>query len=178
MNKIANKLDRQLYSYTKFDRTKIDDLFNKAKSDEYSIYELKNYSQQNSIPLTVSDNNNNNLAHIILQNSNFKVKSEDFKLSIIKFLFDEGIDLCQKNSDGKTPLHLACKNQYGKIIQFIDSKNYNFNEVDNYGNLPIHDYFSGFIKLIETNLNKEIINIPREVKDNTQKLIEIKEKNI
>ena len=75
MNKIANKLDRQLYNGTKFDRTKIEDLFNKAKSDEYSIYELKNYSQQNSIPLNVNDNNNNNLAHLILQNSRENINS-------------------------------------------------------------------------------------------------------
>jgi hypothetical protein len=114
---------------------------------------IKEYSIKHKIPLSVFDDNGNNLIHKIIENdSNLEIH----KLNVIKFLVNNGVSPDSPNSDNTTPLHLACQKQYSKIIKYLLDINSNPNYPDNIGMTPFHYLLSG--KITNCPDKKEIKN--------------------
>ena len=76
-------------------------------------FTLKQFSNINKIPLTVTKNDGNNLIHNCFF---WWWNKSELKLNLIKFLVNEGVSPDSPNSDNNTPLHFACTKQYTKII--------------------------------------------------------------
>lgn len=85
---MANRYDKPHIQTTKIDNSKIVDLFSKASNMD--TFEIKNYSLINKIPLSVQNNNGNNLIHnTILDNGS---NSELIRLEFIRFLYNENVN--------------------------------------------------------------------------------------
>ena len=128
----------------KLDESKISEIFNIA--EEMNSYDLKQFSIINKIPLTVTQNNGNNLIHEII-NSDDNTKNEQKRLTLIKFLVNEGVNPDAPNSNNNTPLHFACEKQYEKIIKYLLKIGADPNYHDNIGMTPFHYLLSGKIDL-------------------------------
>ena len=154
-----DKIHRLKYNY---DSRKLADLFssiNNMNSDE-----LTHINLVHKIPLTVSDNNGNNLIHYVLNNED-PTKTEFHRLNIIKFLFNQNVNPDAPNSDNITPLHLACMKQYSDIIKYlIDVIGVNYNYQDNMGNTALHYLFVGIVKENKDDNIKSLIPL-QEKKD-------------
>lgn len=154
-----DKIHRPKYNY---DSRKLADLFssiNNMNSDELTRINLVH-----KIPLTVSDNDGNNLIHYVLKN-NDPTKTEFHRLNIIKFLFNQNVNPDAPNSDNMTPLHLACMKQYNEIIKYlIDEISVNYNYQDNMGNTALHYLLAGIVKENKDDNIKSLVP-PQEKKD-------------
>ena len=154
-----DKIHRPKYNY---DSRKLADLFssiNNMNSDELTRINLVH-----KIPLTVSDNDGNNLIHYVLKN-NDSTKTEFHRLNIIKFLFNQNVNPDAPNSDNMTPLHLACMKQYNEIIKYlIDEISVNYNYQDNMGNTALHYLLAGIVKENKDDNIKSLVP-PQEKKD-------------
>lgn len=142
----------------KLDESKLSEIFNIG--EEMNSYDLKQFSIINKIPLTVTQNNGNNLIHEII-NSDDNTKNEQKRLTLIKFLVNEGVNPDAPNSNNNTPLHFACEKQYEKIIKYLLKIGADPNYHDNIGMTPFHYLLSGKIDLCPPN---------RDVKDFIPKL--------
>ena len=161
-------IDNTLKDINKEYDNKISELFNITDIDE-----IKLYSTINKIPLGICTINGNNLIHnTILNNDN--LKSEFNKLNIIKFLVQNEVNPDQPNQENKTPLHLACAQQYSSIVKYLLDIGVNPNYKDDNGFTSFHYLLSGKIepeknieikdfyisdKKIDKNQNDKIINI-------------------
>ena len=141
---IKNKWDKPRRIIDKLDESKISELF--SLSTQMNTFTLKQFSNINKIPLTVSKKDGNNLVHEIVS-SDDETKSEDLRLIVIKFLVDEGVSPDSPNSDNNTPLHFACTKQYYKIIKYLLENGANTNYKDNVGMTPFHYLLAGDMKL-------------------------------
>ena len=85
---MANRFDKPHILPTKIDSNKVANLFSIASNMD--IFEIKNISLRDKIPLSIQDNNGNNLIHIaILDNGN---NCELVRLEFIKFLYSENVN--------------------------------------------------------------------------------------
>ena len=154
-------------------KEKVDSLF--GLMNQMDTQQIKQFSIINNIPLNVDDNNGENLIHKAINIENI-LKKELHRLNIIKFLVQNGVNPDKPNKDNQTPLHLACKNQYSDIVEYLLSLGVNLNYQDNYGAVPFHYALQGKINLLEE--EKDIQDfIPKEKKINEIKkneLIQIK----
>jgi hypothetical protein len=80
--------------------------------------ELLEYSLANKVSLNISNGNDDNLIHVIIKLDPLKA-SEHIKLNIIKFLIDNDVNPDKQNKNNQTPLHLACEEQYPKIVGYL-----------------------------------------------------------
>jgi ankyrin repeat protein len=78
------------------------------------------------------DSNGNNLLHH-LANS---LLIENNKMC--ETLFDVGVDINKKNTEGNTPLHIAVSKNYITMIQFLLEKKVNIKVKNNKGMIPLH----------------------------------------
>ena len=128
----------------KIDSSKISELF--SLSSQMNTFTLKQFSNINKIPLTISKNDGNNLIHMITS-SDDETKSEKLRLNVIKFLVSEGVSPDSPNSDNNTPLHFACTKQHSRIIKYLLKQGANSNYKDNVGMTPFHYLLAGNMKL-------------------------------
>ena len=150
-------------------KEKVDSLF--GLINQMDTQQIKQFSIINNIPLNVDDNNGENLIHKAINIENI-LKKELHRLNIIKFLVQNGVNPDKPNKDNQTPLHLACKNQYSDIVEYLISLGVNLNYQDNYGAVPFHYALQGKINLLED--EKDIQDfIPKEKKINETKKIEL-----
>ncbi len=100
------------------------------------IFEIKNFSLVNKIPLSVIDNMGNNLIHTtILDSGN---NSELVRLEFIKFLYSENVNPDAPNKENITPLLLACSKQLCKIVNYLVNIGVDVNYADNFNNNAYH----------------------------------------
>ena len=145
-----NKFDKPHRNIVNFDNMKITDLFTRVNN--MNIHEIKQFMLMENIPLSVVDNNNNTLIHIVLMNSNDTIKTEQQRLTMIRFLYNEGVNPDAMNNMNTTPLHIACMKQYSSIVDYLVKEvGVNTNYTDNNMNTPLHHFFSGKIRLEELN---------------------------
>ena len=141
------------YRYNhKIDEKTIIDIFNIVGNLNINDLKIKMLIEQ--IPYNIVDSNGNTLYHKVLIDDDV-LKTENQRLQMIKFLYNENCNPDSPNNMNITPFHLACMKQYKTIIDFLISINVNVNYKDNYGNTPLHKLLIGNIKLEEkTNIGK------------------------
>lgn len=168
---MKNKWDKPRRIIDKLDESKISELF--SLSTQMNTFTLKQFSNINKIPLTVSKKDGNNLVHEIVS-SDDETKSEDLRLIVIKFLVDEGVSPDSPNSDNNTPLHFACTKQYYKIIKYLLENGSNTNYKDNVGMTPFHYLLAGDMKLCPPSRQVKDF-IPLNKKTNKHKIDNLKD---
>ena len=162
---MAKRIDRDNEPYRtilSIPKEKINELFSLINQMDTQI--LKQFSIINSVTLNVElETTGDNLIHkvILLDNS---LKKEFHRLNMIKFLYQNGVNPDKPNRENQTPLHLACKNQYYSIVEYLISLNVDFNFRDNNGMTPFHYALLGKIELyIEPTEIKDFITKPKKI---------------
>ena len=156
---IMSKIIQKQYDFTVYkSNTYIDKkISNKLFTiiNEFNIESLLDYSITNNISLDVvdDDNNGDNLIHFVINN---KIKSEESKLNIIKFLVKNNVHPDKPNKYNQTPLHIACSLQLLKIIEYLLSINVDPNFQDNFDQTPLHLFLLGNIIDKKNNINNSI----------------------
>ncbi len=148
------------YRYNhKIDEKIIIDIFNIVGN--LNINDLKIKMMVEQIPYNIVDNQGNTLYHKVLMDDDL-LKTENQRLQMIKFLYNENCNPDAPNNMNITPFHLACMKQYESIIDFFIDINININYKDSYGNTPLHKLLVGNIKLEEkTNIGKLFPSPPK-----------------
>jgi ankyrin repeat protein len=113
----------------KEDNNKLQELFLSVEENN-----LKKYFYNNPVSLN-GYVNNETILHRILNSSNL---SKQDKYDNVKFVLNNGGPVNLPNKQNITPLHLACKNQYTKIIDKLIKYKADVNAKDNQGNTPLH----------------------------------------
>ncbi len=108
----------------------------KALLIDGSLDSIKNYAREGRYNFKFE--NGDSPLHIVMDNS----KDESVKLDTIKFL-SQYINLNEANNLGETIAHIAAKEQYEKIFEFLHSKGFNFEVSDINGKTPLMLYLSG-----------------------------------
>ena len=142
-----NKFDKPYRNINIIDNTKVADLFNLINN--MNIYDIKQYVMIDYISLAVVDKDGNNLIHAVLLNTESDTKTEQQRLNMIEYLYNENVNPNAMNSKNLTPLHIACTKQYYTIVKFLLEKGVDANYKDNNGNTPFHSLLSGKIKIEE-----------------------------
>jgi hypothetical protein len=158
---MANKFDKPHRQVIKFDEKKIIDLF--IRINNMNTHEIKQFSLMEQIPLTVNDNEGNNLIHKVLL-SDDKIKTEYMRLNMIKFLYTENVNPNSPNMMNVTPLHIACGKQYDTIITYLLEIGVDPNYQDNNGSTPFHRLLGGKIQLEENDKNERGLIVPKQKK--------------
>lgn len=166
-----NKFDKPYRNIINIDTNKVADLFNLVNN--MNIQDIKQYIMIENIPLSVVDTNSNNLIHAVLLNTETKTKTEQQRLNIIEYLYNENVNPNAMNSKNITPLHIACMRQYYSIVKFLIERGVDSNYMDNNGNTPFHFLLNGRIKLEEK--TEAGLIIPKSKKLDTIRVEESKE---
>ena len=165
---MANRFDKPHILPTKIDSNKAANLFSVASNMD--TFEIKNISLRDKIPLSIQDNNGNNLIHIaILDNGN---NCELVRLEFIKFLYSENVNPDAPNRENITPLLYACERQYTSIIKYLIQVGVDINYKDNFNNNAYHYLFGSMIKNYNPIIQKSLF--PRYKEIDTSKLEFIK----
>jgi hypothetical protein len=156
----ASYFEKDYRPIIKIDNKQITDLFNLVGS--MNINDIKQFMLIEHIPYNVVDNNNNTLIHRVLLENDL-LKTENQRLQMIKFLYNENAHPDAPNNNNITPLHLACMKQYINIIKFLIDIGVDVNYQDNFGNTPLHRLFSGNIKPEEKTTIGNLIPKPKKI---------------
>ena len=143
----SNKFDKPYRNINIVDISKTADLFSLVNN--MNIQDIKQYVMIEMIPLSVVDKDGNNLIHSVLLNTDTTTKTEQMRLNIVEYLYNENVNPNAMNSKNITPLHIACMKQYYTIVKFLLEKGVDPNYMDNNGNTPFHSLLNGKIKLEE-----------------------------
>ena len=144
MSSIANKLnkfDKSHLPLPLYDIERKTDMFNAVLS--LDTHEILQCNLMYKIPFTITDENKNSLIHILINNPS--KSSELAKLSVIKFLINNGVDPDKPNKYNHTALHLACNQQLEKIVEYLLKNHANPNFKDNSGFTSFHYLLNGSI---------------------------------
>ena len=156
---MAERYDKVHRNIIKIDNKLIVDLFNVVGT--MNINEIRQFSLIEQIPYTVIDANGNTLIHRVLLENNI-LKTENQRLHVIKYLYNENVNPDAPNNMNYTPLHIACNKQYKSIIEYLVEIGVDINYKDNFGNTPLHKLFTGNIKLEEKTSSGNIIPYPKK----------------
>ena len=130
-----------------FKNNKVDygEILNAGKNANINL--LKQKSNESGIPVNIADENNNNLFHLALMNSS--IKSESKIINFFKYLLSENTSPDMMNIDGMTPLHIACKRQSKKVVNYLLEIGCDINSIDNKGLYPIDYLLKGKYKMFK-----------------------------
>jgi hypothetical protein len=168
-----NKYDKPYRIAPAFDTKKAHEMFNLAL--KLDTHELLQYSLINQVPFDIQDDDGHSLIHVVITIDSRKA-SPLSKLSVIKFLVQQGVNPDKPNKYNQTPLHLACQIQSDAIVEYLLSIDVDANFKDNMGLTPFHYLLTGDIKTIDNNTEiMDFVPAPKDVdvKKNTE-LLEIK----
>jgi hypothetical protein len=158
---MAKRIDRDNEPYRPIlavSKEKTEELF--SLINMMDTQQIKQFSMINSITLNVESSvTGDNLMHKVISLNN-GLKKEFHRLNMIKFLYQNGVNPDKPNRENQTPLHLACKEQYFSIVEFLVSIGVDLNFKDNMGFTPFHYALMGKI---------ELYNEPKEIKDFIEK---------
>lgn len=173
-----NKFDKPHLPLPSYDLSRKPDMFSAVLS--LDTHEILQCNLMYKIPFTITDENKNSLIHILLNNPS--KSSELAKLSVIKFLINNGVDPDKPNKYNQTALHLACNQQSEKIVEYLLSIRVDPNYKDNAGFTPFHHLLSGSINPIPSteiidfipatnNINLAKIELIKDMKQKAYSLI-------
>ena len=161
---MAKRIDRDNEPYRPIisvPKEKIDELF--SLINMMDTQQVKQFSIINSVSLNVDSSIGDNLIHKVITLNN-GLKKEMHRLNMIKFLYQNGVNPDKPNRENQTPLHLACKEQYFSIVEFLVSIGVDLNFKDNIGFTPFHYALMGKIELYnEPKEIKEFIEKPKQI---------------
>lgn len=104
----------------------------------------------NNTNLGILNDQRENLIHSVLSAD----LDENAIIQIIKYLYNNCVSPDKPNLYNVTPLHIACSNQYNKIIEYLIKINRNTNYTDKKLNTSLNYLIKGFIKRKELHNNK------------------------
>jgi hypothetical protein len=165
---MTNRFEKPHILPTKINPNKIADLFSIASNMD--SFEIKNKSLTDKIPLSVQDNNGNNLIHLTILNNG--TNCELIRLQFIKFLYSENVNPDAPNRENITPLLYACERQYTTIVKYLIDIGVDINYVDNFNNNAYHYLFGSMIKNYNPIIKKSLF--PRYKEINSKKIDLIK----
>ena len=165
---MTNRFEKPHILPTKINPNKIADLFSIAGNMD--SFEIKNKSLTDKIPLSVQDNNGNNLIHLTILNNG--TNCELIRLQFIKFLYSENVNPDAPNRENITPLLYACERQYTTIVKYLIDIGVDINYVDNFNNNAYHYLFGSMIKNYNPIIKKSLF--PRYKEINSKKIDLIK----
>ena len=119
---------------------KINKLYSDFLTSNYDDILLQ-FNKQNI--LNYRNEEGKTLINAVLENGDL---TELQKKQIIEKLIHVKVSINAKDKYNQTSLHVACQYGYNSIIQLLIEKKVLKNELDNYGNAPIHYYVENFIK--------------------------------
>ncbi len=100
---------------------------------------------ETNLNLNIRDKDGNSPLHVLISNS-LNDLTEDRKLEIIdKMLINNGVLINAYNNLNITPLHLAAKKQYGKILKYLLDKGADPNALDSQNKNAMHYFAQGLI---------------------------------
>jgi hypothetical protein len=169
-----NRFDKPFRILPTVDERKGLELFNIVSN--LDTHELLQYSLMNQIPLDFANNNGECLIHEVI-NIDSRKASEHSKLSVIKFLVQQGVNPNKPNNSNQTPLHLASKFQLANIAEYLLEIGVDPNYQDNLGNTPMHYLLTGLIKPVDSSTDvMDFVPPPKKVKTKTtEEIIKIKQ---
>jgi hypothetical protein len=175
---MAKRIDRDNEPYRPIlsvSKEKVDELFSLINTMD--TQQIKQFSMINSITLNVeSSQSGDNLIHKVISLNN-GLKKEVHRLNMIKFLYQNGVNPDKPNRENQTPLHLACKEQYFSIVEYLVSIGVDLNFKDNIGYTPFHYALMGKIELyVGPKEIKDFIEKPKKIDfEKKDKLIKVKQ---
>lgn len=142
---------------------------------EGNFIKVKDFVLKNHISMSVKYDNESVL-HLIIKNTNI-TKYERFKL--VNFSIMHGANVNAYDSNGITPLHLACEYQLIDTIKLLIENGANVNAQDNQNKTPLHYSIIG--EHIQCPLNenkKDKKKLIPEMKDNLLDMTNLTEDNL
>ena len=137
------------YPKIQHDNSKIKKLFQLVQNN--NIDELKSYVDENKLTWSVINDNQETLLHSVLDNEfdTHTEKEDVLRLSMVRFLLSQGINIDHANIYGITLLHLAVGNQDDKVVTLLLNARASSNVKDNHGMTPLHYAVIGLKKKAE-----------------------------
>jgi hypothetical protein len=84
----------------------------------FNINAIADFTANNNMSYNVTDNTGKSVLHYIIGIDDI-TKKEDIRLYLTKYFIENGASVDTPDINNVTPLHLACKNQYSKIVEFL-----------------------------------------------------------
>ena len=178
--------DKFIPQIQKIDNKAIDKFFDSF--DSLDINKIEESIKDENIPINSINSNGETAINKIITSS----QSEDNILTVIKYLYFNGVDLDKPNKYNITPFLKCCQYQYINIISYLIDKKCNVNNTD-YVNRNAYYYLINNIKTdkitdtrqsynfneIYTNNSKDNDNILFDFNDNVIQIIQkLKESNV
>ena len=143
---VTTRLDPLNKNYVSDNHFKIDKTINQ------NIFSIFSTGDQNAINEKLVSNeilnfrveSGETLVHAIIKNTDTSL-TESIKQHIIETLVHKNVSLNAMNEFNQYPIHLAAKHGYYNIFNYLISKKCDYNQVDNYGNAPIHYLIDKFV---------------------------------
>ena len=162
----------------KNDKQTIETLFNLIQGGEYD--KIKKFISEKNMPFNIQNDQGKTVIHLVLEDD--KNNMEEYqKYDLIKFFIDNNAPVSIPDSNNVTPLHLACKFHYKKIVELLLDNGADILAVDNNNMNVLHYLCQGHIvqckprKPVKALIPKEGIkkNVPLELKNVFSLIIDI-----
>ena len=135
----------------KIDTGVIETVFGVVRSGNYN--EIKKVISEQNTTFNLTNNDNENLLHVIIKNDNEEM-NEDQKYELIEYLINNGVSISGFDKNNITPLHLASKYQLPKIVDILLKSGADPNASDDQYMTPIHYITQG--NIIECKSEKKL----------------------
>jgi ankyrin repeat protein len=132
----------------------IETLFNLIQSGEYE--KVKNILSHKNIPFNAINNSGKTVIHLVIEDDINNIEEEQ-KYDLIRFFIENNAPVSLPDQYNITPLHLACKYHYKKIVKLLLDNGADINAVDNNNMNVLHYLCQGY--LTECKPNKPVTDL-------------------